>query len=279
MPVINSKPNLESLKKQGYTCVDMHVHTRASSDAFANINLLLKRARQHGYGLAITDHNQIASAVLAIESQKEVLIIPGIEVKPRNGIDILFYFYHLADLKKFFAQDIEPYQKNNSFINSQSTEQIIAKAKKYHCVIAAPHPFVIKDLGIGSALENGVIDKNCLADISLVEVINGTSAQHFNRASKNWAEKNNKKITGGSDAHQFFTSGTVLTCSKLKEKENFLDSIQREEALVIGKTRNFIGVSFGFIIGNLKLLFAKNGWSNFWEHMKICFSPSHDKHN
>lgn len=269
MPIIHSKPNIKFLKAQGYTCVDMHVHTKASSDAFANINLLLKRAKKYGYGLAITDHNQIATAVYAYESQKKVLIIPGIEVKSNNGIDILFYFYNTADLKKFFHQDIEPFQKNNSFINSQKIEEIIARAKKYHCVIAAPHPFVMKDLGLGSAMEKNEINKNCLSDIGLIEVINGTSARHYNLTSENWAKKNNKKITGGSDAHQFFTSGSVLTCLKIQESENFLDSIQQREALVIGKPRNIIGVSFGFFIGNLRLLLTKNGWTSFKKHLKI----------
>ena len=53
------KPNHSLLRKQGFTSVDMHLHSNYS-DGSANVISLLKKAKKMGIGLAITDHNEVA---------------------------------------------------------------------------------------------------------------------------------------------------------------------------------------------------------------------------
>src|SRR6266581_7131550 len=61
--------------------LDLHVHTKRSSDAFTSPKKLAIICRDRGLdGLAITDHN-----VLSVDSSNEVVFLPGIEISTRDG--------------------------------------------------------------------------------------------------------------------------------------------------------------------------------------------------
>ena len=63
-------PNIEALQAEGYTCVNMHMHSKFSLDAFTSIPALLARAKSAGIGLAITDHNTIAGSLCAQKTNR-----------------------------------------------------------------------------------------------------------------------------------------------------------------------------------------------------------------
>ena len=108
--VFFKKPNIAELKKKGYLCIDMHVHTEFSPDSKSKAKDIIKRAEQLGIGIGIADHNQIKGAV-KVCSSKKAIFIPGIEVNSTEGLDILFYFANLKDLKEFYKKTVEPNKK------------------------------------------------------------------------------------------------------------------------------------------------------------------------
>ena len=92
--IIFEKPDINKLKKD-FTLVDMHFHTDYSIDSFNNIKDSLEICKKLGIGLAITDHNEIKGAEKAIKNNKNMLIIPGMEITSIEGIHTIFYFYNI----------------------------------------------------------------------------------------------------------------------------------------------------------------------------------------
>ena len=90
------KPNHFLLRKQGFTSVDMHLHSNYS-DGSANVTSLLKKAKKLGIGLAITDHNGVQGALKAWNNMYGVLVIPGMEFTCAEGFHVLTYFYSIKD--------------------------------------------------------------------------------------------------------------------------------------------------------------------------------------
>ena len=57
------------LRSIGFQAVDMHFHSAYSMDAASSIPSVLKKCKSRGYGVAITDHNEIKGAVRAWRSK------------------------------------------------------------------------------------------------------------------------------------------------------------------------------------------------------------------
>jgi len=73
---------------------DLHLHTIYSYDGTASLSAVLNRAKQLGLDvIAITDHDEIAGALKALEiaSSYNVEVIPGIEITTADG-DLLALF-------------------------------------------------------------------------------------------------------------------------------------------------------------------------------------------
>jgi len=272
MDIKHTKPNIRQLLKQGYTCVDMHTHTEYSKDAFGNIKKSLERAKKLGIGFAISDHNEIDAAIWAWQNKGDVLVIPGIEMKAFNGIDILVYFYDIKDLISYHEKYIKPRQKKDDFVPDITVEEIIKFARNFKCVIGAPHPYVPRLCGIGCVVDNGVVNENLMKEVDFVEVINSYIPLKNNIKAVPWANKYEKAFSAGSDAHLPSHLGRALTCIKLEDGEHFLDALKsKKDRLAIGKSGNLINVLL-FVIGQFKLLAFKNGWHRFIHHLHTCIS-------
>ena len=98
--VLFLKPRIGQLKSYGFNCVDMHMHSNVS-DGINKVETIFKKAKKKGFGVSITDHNEIKGSIKACR-QKSVMIIPGIEVNTMEGPDDLFYFYNVDELKEFY---------------------------------------------------------------------------------------------------------------------------------------------------------------------------------
>ena len=73
---------------------DLHLHTIYSYDGTASLSAVLSRAKQLGLDvIAITDHDEIAGALKAMEMAPNygVEVIPGIEITTSEG-DLLALF-------------------------------------------------------------------------------------------------------------------------------------------------------------------------------------------
>ena len=128
-----SKPDINELKSRGYNLIDMHVHSEASKDCSVSLQDILKRAKKLGIGVAITDHDEIDSAIDGIKNNLDVLVIPGIEVSAKNRRHVLFYFYDKKELIRFYNNEVK-----NKFL-SKTAEELINLKDKYKCIDDLAH--------------------------------------------------------------------------------------------------------------------------------------------
>lgn len=229
-----SIPKINSLNKQGYSCVDMHYHT-PHSDGAANVDEILKKIRTLSIGIAITDHTEISGVLEAFKKKKPSdFLVPGIELRSVEDVDILFYFYNLDELKLFFEKEIKPYRKKIVvyYKLNLSLEQIYNLSRKYNCVACIPHPF-----GYGARAGNKkTFEKyiNILKKFDVIEAINSGTSLKNNQKAVDVIKKNNKCFTGGSDGHSIYELGNVITYSKAKNVKQFLDNIKNKKNKVVG---------------------------------------------
>ncbi|MBN2422411.1 PHP domain-containing protein [Candidatus Woesearchaeota archaeon] len=213
-----SKPNLPKLISNGYKCIDMHYHTMYS-DGSTKLSTLKKRLDQLKIGVAITDHNEVKGA-LVLQHEN---IIAGIEVKDKNGIDVLFYFYNASELKEFFIKELIKHKKGNRFMSRilKDHREIIESSKRYNCISSFAHPGKYKN-----PAESELTD--------CIEVINSGSTRQRNLSAIKYAEKNQKSFTAGSDSHSTFEIGKSITYSKADNLDEFLDNIKKKKNYCTG---------------------------------------------
>jgi predicted metal-dependent phosphoesterase TrpH len=212
--------------------VDMHFHT-VHSDGAAKVSDVLAKIRKKGIGVAITDHNEISGVIEAYKLKKDAdFIIPGIEVKSVEGIDILFYFSEIEELKKFFNKEILPNLKR-FFLKTKTTlsvDKLLSLSKRYGCLCSVAHPFGYNM----RAGKNDIYEKHreSLETFECYEVLNGgTGRKNNERALSVLGER---CFTAGSDGHSIFTLGNVITCADAKDANGFLKAIRSRKNHVVG---------------------------------------------
>jgi predicted metal-dependent phosphoesterase TrpH len=168
---------------------DLHVHSIYSYDGTASVPAILARAKRVGLDvIAITDHDEIAGALKALElsSKYEVEVIPGIEVTTAEG-DLL-------------ALNVT--QKIERGLPLIETVLKVGEAGGF-CI--APHPMSgglgMKSLGaypILKALRSPDVAQVLIA----VETFNATTIDRLsNHYARILADRLNITQTGSSDAH------------------------------------------------------------------------------
>jgi len=234
-----AKPNLPELTRQ-YTVVDLHFHTHYS-DGNNSIEEIAKQAGKLGIGVAITDHNEIKGAV-EIDSYKDILSIPGIEITSKEGTHILVYFYDIKSLKRFFKNDVKPFLGDTVMSStSLEMEEIIKRARAFKTVTVFPHPYSPVFTGIyNSYFPKERLDR-LFKVIDGVEVINSGNLKKWNLKCALLGFNLNKAITGGSDGHTLVCLGKVLSYAQCKNtRKAFLDAVRKKQNKVIGKEINML---------------------------------------
>jgi hypothetical protein len=148
------------------------------SDSLAKIEDILKKAKEKKIDcIAITDHNEIEGALKAFEIAKDfgVLVIPGIEVKSKEG-DIIG-----LNLK----EKIEP---------KLSAKETIKKIKERGGFVILPHPFAFWENFKGNL-------KEIIKEIDAIEIYNASVIGKGNKRAENFVKKYNLPFIAGSDAH------------------------------------------------------------------------------
>ncbi|MFH1511473.1 MAG: PHP domain-containing protein [Candidatus Woesearchaeota archaeon] len=229
------KPDIYGLKKQGFTLVDMHVHTR-HSDTYVKVPKLLRKAERLGIGLAITDHNTIEGVLEARGLRPGQLLIPGIEITCAERCHILVYFYRFNDLQDFYHRYVLPNKSRNPYsVTRLKTVDLLKYSKEYACLVVAAHPFSPGFAGIAKSIYRRYLPYSSLAGIDAFEVLNGVQLKRHNWKALQWAEDLKKPFTGGSDAHSIFEVGKVVTYARKRSVAGFLDSIMKKQNYIIGK--------------------------------------------
>ncbi len=165
--------------------LDLHIHSKYSYDSFASLHSILKTAHKRGIEVvSITDHNTMA-AYARSELKKEarrygITVIPGMEIHTDRG-----------DLIGLFLEEE---------IASRSFQEAAREIRFQNGILLLPHPY--RRRGDPAAL---------VADVDLVEVINGRSRMEGNSRAEALCAAAGKQPVTGSDAHACFEIGRVVT--------------------------------------------------------------------
>lgn len=173
--------------------IDLHVHTCYSDDATSSLEEIIFYAKEKGLdGIAITDHDTIKGAkrALKLASEREFMIIPGIEVTTLQG--------HVLGLNI-----------TTSIPQNLSLVETVEKIHEATGIAIAAHPIVFIKSHIKPRIASA-------SNLDGVEVINSSAFPFFlsTRLSQALAERMKLPQTAGSDAHHASEIGTAYTMVK-----------------------------------------------------------------
>ena len=233
--VFFQRPDIPSLTKEGFMCIDAHCHTSHSDGK--QLDLVLKQCKKKGMGIGLTDHNEIAGAVEAAR-QKEVPVIPGIEINTSDGPHFLAYFYNVPELEDFYERFIKP-KKYFNIRNSVklSLLEAIEKLGSYNCVTCLPHPYAPLWANINRTLVSNPENRRVIEHVDAIEVISGLQIKTANRKAHALQILFDKAPMAGSDAHGISEIGNCITLAKAGNANDFLDEIRKKRTMAIGIER------------------------------------------
>jgi predicted metal-dependent phosphoesterase TrpH len=198
--------------QHGELLVDTHVHSRYS-DGTAGIPRIERHCRDHGMGLAITDHNEIRGAVQLFERER-VPALPGIEVGTEEGVDLLVYFNSAPLLEDFFIVAVEPHLRTRFMVRSWIRSlNCLETAKEMGGYVSLAHPFALgrKSLEYQHGRRGKPFVETIMDLVDAIELYNGGVHRAANDRASRYAQSAGKRLTVGSDAHRLRSIGTCGT--------------------------------------------------------------------
>ena len=175
--------------------LDLHIHSKCSFDSILEPKQIIKVAKKRGLdGVAITDHNTIKGGLEAkkINKSQDFLVIVGSEVNTEVG-DIIGLFL-------------------TEEIKSRNSMEVIEEIKKQGGLVVLPHPY-----------RGHKLNDELLKRIDVIEGFNARTNDKDNEEAVKLAEKYNKPIIAGSDAH--FASEIGLGKTIINSKEGITREI------------------------------------------------------
>ena len=197
---------------------DLHIHTLYSYDSSSLPKEMVDMALKRGINcLAITDHGQIKGAIEAIDyaKGKPILIIPGIEVKTKEG-------------------DVLGLNIREKIEDGLRAKEAIEKIKKLRGTVIIPHPFALFYPFLCKIEE-------ILELIDGIEVLNASVFGAGNKKALKLAEKFNLPFIAGSDAHfpNFVGKVFLEIPGENLSIEEILEKIKKREGKLGGKEASF----------------------------------------
>jgi len=178
---------------------DLHLHTIYSYDGTATVPDVLRRAHEAGLSvIAITDHDEIAGALEALELAHlyGVEVIPGIEITTAEG-----------DLLALFVTEIIP--------KGRSLVETVLRVRELGGICIVPHPSArgmgMKSLKVSTifkALRNPKVAETLIG----IEAYNATALDRAGiAAARLLTSQWNLASVGNSDAHVLDAIGLGAT--------------------------------------------------------------------
>ena len=157
---------------------DLHTHTSYSFDGISKPEEMVETALSKGLDcFLVSDHGKVEGAKKAIEyaKGKNILVIPGIEIKTTKG-------------------DVIGFNIKEPIPNHLTPEETIKRIKEKGGMVILPHPFAWFEGFKGSA-------EKIKEMIDALEIFNASILGPGNKLAKEFAKKYNLPFTAGSDAH------------------------------------------------------------------------------
>lgn len=237
MTVRFEKPDWEAIRESGKMAVDMHFHTNCS-DSFTDIDAALKLAAERGVGVAVTDHNLIASLVRIRDRKTGVPVVPGMEISASDGPHILAYFYEMDDLERFWYHRIRPRLQECPWLALRDcpTEKLLDLLDAENCVVSAAHPmgYLMSNKGVEVCIRKGYLGEHVVSRLNAYEVICSGMTRESNLQALSSARRYGLGFTGGTDGHTLMELGNVVTMSDATGVHAFLDDVAAHRVDVIG---------------------------------------------
>ena len=164
--------------REGRLRIDMHMHTQASFDCLSDPRRVIAAAAARGVQrIALTDHNRLATSLEMAEAFPDS-VIPGEEVKTKEGIDVI----------GLYIQEEIP--------KGTPAQEVCRRVKDQGGLVYLPHPYARGKGGGGRYAEE-------LAPlVDIIEVFNGRlHPGHLNEPGEELAARWSKPRGAGSDAH------------------------------------------------------------------------------
>ena len=169
--------------------MDLHVHTNYS-DSRSTVHDVVRAAKQRGLdGLAITDHETTAGAIAAAKEDTGLIVIPGIEVKTREG--------HVLGL----GVDDHPHTS----LHKSSIFDVAQAIWRMGGIVVIPHPYAPFFSTKREVIERLIPDA--------IEVLNALSpfVRYGRSRSAKLADRLGVAQVAGSDSHASQTVGDAYT--------------------------------------------------------------------
>ena len=195
---------------------DLHMHSCYSRDAANKPETLVRRAKEQGINIAITDHNTTAAypKLRKISKKNGVSVIPGIEM------DIYAEGKYLGELSALFLQEAP---KTNEF------PEIIDEIKKQDALLYAPHPFDVFRSGFRKL---DAIEKK----LDAIEAFNSRCYfKKFNKKADAYADAHKICKIAGSDAHFPQEIGKAITEFNCDSMEGVRKAIKKCNTRIYGE--------------------------------------------
>jgi hypothetical protein len=207
------RPEADPLAHRDWIVVDLHMHTRWSSDCAIEPAELIDHAETIGLGgIAVTDHNVFGGALETAElaEGRDLVVVPGEEVKTDGQGEMIGLFLE------------EEIPRGMSFADT------IAAIREQGGVVYLPHPFD----RLHAIADPATLHRH-LGDIDVFEVYNARLLRDsFNDEALRFARKYRLLQGAGSDAHVLQGVGTgALRMRRFDGPEEFLLSLRTAEVL------------------------------------------------
>ena len=197
--------------------VELHCHSEYSYDGRDPVEMLLEQGAAVGLdAIAVTDHDEIAGSLRAVELAPEydLIGVPGMEVSTDDGHVLAMGVEELVPAGLSFSETVD-------------------RIHDLGGIAIVPHPFQESRHGV---LAN--VSRSELATADAIEVYNSRLITgRSNRQAKVFAEKRGLPKTAGSDAHVAEMVGQAVTSVGATERSAraILEAIERGDTTVEGK--------------------------------------------
>ncbi|MFQ5702649.1 MAG: PHP-associated domain-containing protein [Gemmatimonadales bacterium] len=216
--------------------VDLHCHSRLSTDAWTAPDQIVRRAIDSGLDhIAITDHDRIATA-LELKAQYPEHVIVGEEIKCAGGTDLIALF---------ISRVIPP---------KLSVRETAERVRDQGGIVYAPHPYAYATRPVRHAEE--ILD---FADV--VEVFNSRAfLPWWNRRAMRAARDRGLPTAASSDAHFPHEFGRAYTeMPTFKGVDGFRESLLAARAVGLRTGSPWLHVGSMVLSGTRRLFPGMRG--------------------